>query len=136
MEEDSERENCKILTEKAKKQQQTHEKIRDLEHYGKKDYISEMPSRMASLALKYQLKMIGLNAYYKGNDGDVACPLCGCVREDYSHFAVCSVLSGSEELKIDLYSNDTDRITRAVIIIEGRLKQRELFLQSKTAACS
>ena len=47
------------------------------------------------------------------------------------HFAECSALSGSEELKIDdLYSNNTDRITRAVIIIEERLKQRERILQS------
>ena len=128
---------AKHLQRKLKEQQQTHEKIRDLEHYGKKDYINEMPSRIASLALSYRLKMIGLNAYYRGSDGDVACPLCGCIREDYSHFTECSVLSQSEGLKIDdLYSNGTNRITRAEIIIEERLKQRERFLQSKSAAWS
>ena len=88
-----------------------------------------MPSKMASLVLTYHLKLIGLNAYYRENDRDVACPLCGCVREDYSHFAVCSVLGRSEELKIDdLYSNYTDRITREVILIEERLKQRDCCL--------
>ena len=122
---------ARYFRRKLKEQQQTHEKIRDLEHYGKKDYIDEMPSRIASLALRYRLKMLGLNAYYRGSDGDVACPLCGYVREDYGHFAECSALSGSEELKIDdLYSNNTDKFTRAVIIIEERLKQRERILQS------
>ena len=87
---------ARYLQRKVKEQQQTHEKIRDLEHYGKKDYIDELPSRIASLALRYRLKMLGLNAYYRGSDGDVACPLCGYVREDYGHFAECSALSGSE----------------------------------------
>ena len=108
-------------------------KICDILRFEKKSYLDEMRSQSAKLAIRYRLKMNNLGYHYKNNKTDLCCPLCSEERDDMSHMTTCGEYRHiSSRLKIsDLYSDETDSISRATEAIRERMEHRETQLLTK-----
>ena len=108
-------------------------KICDILRFEEKSYLDEMRSQSAKLAIRYRLKMNNLRCHYKNNKTDLCCPLCSKERDDMSHMTTCEEYRHiSSRLKIsDLYSDETDSISRATEAIRERMEHRETQLLTK-----
>ena len=108
-------------------------KVCDISKFEKKNYLEEMKSQSAKLAIKYRLKMNNLAYHYKNNKADMCCPLCKEDRDDMSHLTTCEAYRHiNSRLKIsDLYSDETDSISRATEAIRERMEHRETQLLTK-----
>ena len=98
-----------------------------------KNYLDEMSSRSAKLAIRYRLKMNNLAYHFKNNKTDLCCPLCSKDRDDMNHLAVCeSYRHMDNRLNLrDLYSSETDDVCRATEAIRERMEYRETQLLTK-----
>ena len=100
--------------------------------FEKKNYLEEMKSQSAKLAIKYRLKMNNLAYHYKNNKTDMCCPLCKD-RDGMNHLTTCeSYRHINSGLKIsDIYSDETDSISRATEEIREGMEHRETRLLTK-----
>ena len=64
-------------------------KVCAIQRFEKKNYLDEMSSQSAKLAIRYRLNMNNLAYHFKKNKTDLCCPLCGKDRDDMNHLAVC-----------------------------------------------
>ena len=108
-------------------------KVCDIPKFEKKNYLDEMKSQSAKLAIKYRLKMNNLAYHYKNNKTDMCCPLCKEGKDDMNHLTTCeSYRHINSRLKIsDLYSDETDSISRATEAVRERMEHRETQLLTK-----
>ena len=108
-------------------------KVCDIQKFEKKNYLDEMSSQSAKLAIRYRLKMNNLDYHFKNNKTDLCCPLCSKDRDDMNHLAVCeSYRHMDNRLKLrDLYSSETDDVCRATEAIRERMEYRETQLLTK-----
>ena len=108
-------------------------KVCDIQKFEKKNYLDEMSSQSAKLAIRYRLKMNNLAYHFKNNKTDLCCPLCSKDRDDMNHLSVCeSYRHMDNRLTLrDLYSSETDDVCRATEAIRERMEYRETQLLTK-----
>ena len=124
----------RILQDKQK----THSKMSNL-HYSElkiQEYFKTpgIQKREIQNLFKWRVRMAPLGENFRGNQGNIVCPLCHNHLENQSTFLQCEVIKKELEVKIkieDIYSQDIKletarKITEVAELREKMLKKKEI----------
>ena len=108
-------------------------KIANIETFERKEYLTELKSEDARVAIKSRLMMLNLATNYKNGKANLDCPLCEEEEDTLSHMTYCRKYShlDSSFYTDDLFSSETVNILKATIAIKDRMQIRAQLLNNQ-----
>ena len=108
-------------------------KIANIETFERKEYLTELKSEDARVAIKSRLMMLILTTNYKNGKANLDCPLCEEDEDTLSHMTRCRKYSHlASSLYTDgLFSSETMNIHKATIAIKDRMQIRAQLLTNQ-----